>query len=557
MFKKHIVKIVFALVFIASIVVRLVNFTGNPPSLNWDEVSHGYNAYSILTTGKDEWGKSFPLIFRAFGDYKLPVYIYSSILPIAIFGLNAFAVRFVSMIAGLFALYGIYLLVKELFPDKKITLFGTQISLALLSSFLLSILPWHFFMSRPAFEANLALTLIIYGFYFLLRSKQNPVSLIISALLLGLSMHTYNSARVFVLPMLLAAIIIFKIKPKINLISIVSTIIFSLFVFLVVFQTIGGEGTARYDQVKILSENAVFQIGQKRTESTLPAPLPTLVHNRPVYFVSALAANYFSYLLPPFFTQSDGPQWQFAIPNTNMITLPIMLLLYFGTLLILINLRKEKTSQFLLAWLIFSPLAASLTADPPQAIRPIIMIPVIVIISTLALWKISQKSKTASSVLVLLTLVCFGTYLNKYFFEYPIKYSESWQFGTQEAINFAKENEDSYDKIFITKKYGEPHIFYLFSNRISPEVLQDKNITTRFYQSEWYWVDRIGKYYFVNEKDIPDSSIDSLTLESKEVVSTQNSLLITAPKHVPENAEILKTINFLDGTPAFIIVSLP
>jgi len=557
MFKKHAVKIILALIFFAAVVVRLINFTGNPPSLNWDEVSHGYNAYSVLTTGKDEWGKSFPLIFKAFGDYKLPVYIYSSILPIAIFGLNAFAVRFVSVIAGLFALYGIYLLVRQLLPDKKITLFGSEFSLALLSSFLLSILPWHFFMSRPAFEANLALTLIIYGFFFLLRSKQKPISLVFSALLLGLSLHTYNSARVFVLPMLLASIIIFRIKPKINLLSIISTVIFSFFVFLVVFQTIGGEGIARYDQVKILSENAVFQIGQKRTESSLPSPLPKLIHNRPVYFMSALASNYFSYLMPPFFTQSDGPQWQFAIPNTNMITLPIMILLYLGTILIIISLRKEKSSQFLLAWLIFSPLAASLTADPPQAIRPIIMIPVIIIISVLALWKISQKSKIFSSILVLLTIICFGTYLYKYFFEYPIKYSESWQYGTQAAVSFAKENEDKYDKIFITKKYGEPHIFYLFSNKISPDVLQDRSIATRFYQSEWYWVDRIGKYYFVNEKDIPDTAIENLTLESKEVVSTKNSLLITAPKHVPENAEILKTIYFLDGTPAFIIVSLP
>ena len=33
-----------------------------PPSLNWDEVAIGYNAYSILKTGKDEWGVPFPLL---------------------------------------------------------------------------------------------------------------------------------------------------------------------------------------------------------------------------------------------------------------------------------------------------------------------------------------------------------------------------------------------------------------------------------------------------------------------------------------------------------------
>ena len=50
--------------------LRLVALAWNPASLNWDEVSHGYNAYSILMTGKDEWGQLFPLTnFRAYGDY--------------------------------------------------------------------------------------------------------------------------------------------------------------------------------------------------------------------------------------------------------------------------------------------------------------------------------------------------------------------------------------------------------------------------------------------------------------------------------------------------------
>jgi hypothetical protein len=37
-----------------------------PGSLNWDEVSLGYNAYSLAQTGHDEWGVVLPNIFRAF-----------------------------------------------------------------------------------------------------------------------------------------------------------------------------------------------------------------------------------------------------------------------------------------------------------------------------------------------------------------------------------------------------------------------------------------------------------------------------------------------------------
>src|SRR3989339_591739 len=99
--------------------LRFYRLSDNPPSLNWDEVSHGYNAYSILHTGKDEWGVSWPLIFRAYGDYKLPAYIYLTSISEWFLGLNALAVRFVSAIGGTISIIFGYLLVKELFLGKK------------------------------------------------------------------------------------------------------------------------------------------------------------------------------------------------------------------------------------------------------------------------------------------------------------------------------------------------------------------------------------------------------------------------------------------------------
>src|SRR5689334_17239058 len=98
-------------------ILRFYRLTDTPPSLNWDETSHGYNAFSILKTGKDEWGFSLPLIFRAFGDYKLPVYIYLTVIPVWLFGLTPFAVRFISVLAGILAIPGIYLLASELFNN--------------------------------------------------------------------------------------------------------------------------------------------------------------------------------------------------------------------------------------------------------------------------------------------------------------------------------------------------------------------------------------------------------------------------------------------------------
>src|SRR6185369_14911675 len=73
---------------------RLINIKSNPPSLYWDEASIGYNAYSISLNLRDEWGKFLPIHFIAFGEFKLPVYVYSVAVFTKIFGMTEFAVRF-------------------------------------------------------------------------------------------------------------------------------------------------------------------------------------------------------------------------------------------------------------------------------------------------------------------------------------------------------------------------------------------------------------------------------------------------------------------------------
>ena len=97
-------------IIVLAIVLRLFLLTSVPPSLNWDEVSQGYTAYSILQTGKDEWGEKLPLFFRSYGEWKSAVYIYLLLPFIKVLGLNAFAVRLPSVLAGIISVYLMYLL---------------------------------------------------------------------------------------------------------------------------------------------------------------------------------------------------------------------------------------------------------------------------------------------------------------------------------------------------------------------------------------------------------------------------------------------------------------
>src|SRR3989344_3166952 len=164
--------------------LRLVWLSDFPPSLNWDEASLGYNAYSLLKTGHDEWGVAFPAIFRAFGDYKLPGYVYLAVPAVKLFGLTVPGVRLPSALAGTMLIFVTYLLARAFFSDTRISL---------LASFLVAVEPWTWFLSRVALEANLAALLIALGLLFILRRQT-----VWAVFFLGLSVWTYNSARLFV-----------------------------------------------------------------------------------------------------------------------------------------------------------------------------------------------------------------------------------------------------------------------------------------------------------------------------------------------------------------------
>ena len=77
------INILLILITLLSFLLRVVNI--NFPPLLWDEAALGYNAYSIIKTGMDEFGKFLPLIFKSFGDYKPGLYVYLAIPFVKLF----------------------------------------------------------------------------------------------------------------------------------------------------------------------------------------------------------------------------------------------------------------------------------------------------------------------------------------------------------------------------------------------------------------------------------------------------------------------------------------
>lgn len=541
------------LIFLFGLGLRLFNLASFPPALNWDEVSHGYNAYSILKTARDEWGQFLPLAnFRAYGDYPLPANLYLSLPSIALFGLNELAIRLPHALFGSLTILACFFLTQGL---------GFSSGLSLLAALLVAITPWTFFPSRFVVQSNLSVFLITTGLAFFFKRKEKSFFLPLSALFLGLSVYSYHNARIFVPLFIVVLFFLYRQewftwwqkKRKTLLTTILLLVIFFLPLIPIL---LGSEAQARATWVSIIDQGAINQIIESRLNSQLPSFLTNLFYNRPVYFLTHFLTNYLGYFSPRFLFFKGGTQYQFSVPNQGLL-FPICLPFFYlglGLLLYLGLIKKEKISQMLILWFLLGLIPAAITRGQGHVIRATTVLPLPQVFVSLGVFQtfkfLEKKIKKSGLILVIVFLLIIFlslfNYLSIYFGSYARDYSWSWQYGYKQAVKFIENHYQDYDKILITKKYGEPHEFLLFYLQWDPAAYRNDPHLVRYFKTDWYWVDAFDKFVFVNDWEIKEK----ITCEEKAC------LLITSPGNYPEGWHIIETINFLNGQPAFEILEI-
>lgn len=539
------------IILVSTVILRFYDLLLVPPSLNWDEVSHGYNAYSILKNGSDEWGVSWPTIFRAYGDYKLPLYVYLTAVSEAVFGINGFAVRLPSALAGLITVIFTYQLASSLFTQK----------VGLMSAFLVAVVPWTLFLSRVGLEANLALAFFTAGAYFLFR-RPDRINFILAAFFLGSLMWTYNSYRIFV--PLLAVYLCFVHRENLRAghfrKHFLAVVIFLLLAGGAVWQMVNPEGQARYSLVSLLDEGAISQIERLRNSSDLWPIAARIFYNKATYFGFNFARNYLTHLAPQFLFIDGGTHYQFSVPGTSLLYLVNLPFFYLG--LFLVVKGKNKVGLFLLGWLLLAPIPAAVTRETPHVLRSITLLPAPMILIALGFWNFFSRVNIAKYTKRLVVGLYFGIilvllsdYLFNYFGPYSRNYSWAWQYGYRQIVEYTKNNYENYDQVIVTKKYGEPHEFFLFYWPWDPQKYKNDPNLERYAQSNWYWVDSFDKLVFVNDWEIPkNDNIGWKTERDRSINISIKTLLITSPGTYPQGWKKLETVNFLDKKPAFDIL---
>ncbi|MBI2268197.1 MAG: phospholipid carrier-dependent glycosyltransferase [Candidatus Blackburnbacteria bacterium] len=562
----------FALLFLIVIFglgLRLYNISDVPPSLNWDEVSHGYNAYSILRTGRDEWGKQFPVTnFRAYGDYPLPLNLYFLIPSVAVFGLTEFGIRFPHVILGTLTIISSFFLAYGVARRRVV---------GFLVALLVAIEPWYVFPSRFVLQSNMSVFLIITSMALFFNREKHRIFLPLAAFLLGLTLFAYHSTRIFS-PLLLLAVIfiyrpdLFKCLKKESVLSMILWGVASVFFLSLPVILLNNEARARANWVFLIDQGAVNKIIESRSNSHLPPILVKAVYNRPVYFIKAFSQRYVEYFSPEFLFYKGGTHYQFSVPDTGLLYKINLPFFYLGLFCIICAaLKRKKDYIFVTVWFLLAPIPASITQEHFAVLRSTTFLPLpqlsVALGFLFGLDLIKRKfgrgevsGKVAVTLYVALLLIELEGYLTVLFTEYNQKYSWAWQYGYKQVAEYAKQRYGNYDKFIVTKKYGEPHEFFLFYLHYDPRKYMNDLGTVRYFKSDWYWVDGFDKFYFLNDWNVVgDTGTDGGTefvLESGGTVDCRmlRCLMITSPGNYPLGWRLVETIYFLDGKTAFEIL---
>ncbi len=533
-------------------ILRFWNLGGVPPSASLDEASIGYNAYSVLKTGGDEYGE-FPFISqRGYDDWRRSTYLFLVVPSVALFGLNAAAVRLPAVILSILTVWATYRIVLLLF--SKHSEFSSNV--ALLASFLLAISPWHIYISRLGHESNACLSFLVFGVLFFLKgqNKKRWVLILVSMIFFTLSMASYYSGQAFI-PLFVAGLFFIFRKSLFGMILKDKRTFISFFVFVILLVPIlwaifSPKALVRFQGTSTFKPEAHSETFRKRVELRNKAVesndiVGTIIYNRHLFPVQVFVEGYIAHLKPQWlFMNSSGEP--FKVPNMGLLYLWEIPFIATGIVgLLFSRVLDGKVKKLVFLWFFLAPLPASIATQAPHAMRSYNFLPTWQIFTALGLvylfYKLQKFKIFALFSFALLVIFSLSTFYKNYFIVFPKEQSSSFQYAIKEAIDYVNLNKDNYDKIVFSnrKNLYQSYMFYLFYSKYDPSLYQKLGGT-------------VSGGYAENHK------FDNLFFEPvnfKEDNRSKGALYIGNQNEFSKNVNPIKTFRNLNGEEAIIVVA--
>jgi 4-amino-4-deoxy-L-arabinose transferase-like glycosyltransferase len=539
------------------------------PALNADEAAIGYNAYSLLQTGKDEHGNSWPIHFQSFNDYKPGLYVYIVMPFVAVLGLNEWAVRIPNAALGVLTTLIVYFLVKKLLPiSRKYSIFNFQFSIEELAALFIAISPWHIHFSRGGWEVNTATFFITAGLLFFLKGLHSKKYIALSVLAFVMSLYTYHAARIIV-PLLGIGLIFFYWRDlwkekKYVLMSGASGILFIIPLFV---DLLGPAGISRAAGVGLFADTGPLnRINEQRGEHHEFKSVSTkLLHNKATNYGLAFLENWTDHYHGEFLFSNGDVIQRNKVPETGQTYLISLVFFLVGIYAIAsssfprrresiqINAQNEfRGWKIILWWFLVAPLAAALTFQSPHALRAQNMVVPFEIINALGLYTIltwfKENIKIKSFMLFVYCLLfialswSFGRYLHEYYIHMAKEYPFSSQYGVKELVSYLSTPENSNKRVLVTDRYDQPYILFLFYTKYPPAKFQLEHTLTARDQFGFSTVRSFDRYNFW-PIDFENARRDY-----------PNSLIVGTDEEIPKEGNIVKKVYGSNGYLYFEVV---
>jgi 4-amino-4-deoxy-L-arabinose transferase-like glycosyltransferase len=427
---------------LAAAALRLWGLARLPPGPFVDEAYTVYDAFSILQTGRDLWGTRLPVYFPSWGgDAVEGLYRYLCVPFVAALGPGALSARLPAALAGTLAVLFTYMLGRRLLGPWP----GCAAAL------LLALSPWHVAFSRIAFRGILLPTLAVAAAWAAAAAAgmgqggRRPRRWIVAAVLLGLTVYTYSTAKLFV--PLFVVLLAWVFRDEIRRRPVAAAGVAGLVVLMAVpalLSTFGGRGQVRFERISVFRPSATEAAAEALSRDH---PWLGAAARAPAVATAwRLGSNYVSHFRPDFLLLRGDTNLRHSPSGIGQLLWPEAILLALGVGLAL--WRRSRVDLWLLGWMLLGPVADSLTTDRvPNALRALAMLPAVqllagsgvaALLTGMAGWGRNLVLTVTAAGAILLG-VDEGRFLRAYAGPYAAVSAPYWNAGYPEAVRWMAE----------------------------------------------------------------------------------------------------------------------
>jgi hypothetical protein len=362
----------------------------NPPGFFIDESSIAYNAHTVAEGGRDEHGEAWPLYFRAFGDYKNPVYVYLLAAVFRVTGPGVAAARLLSAALGVLAALALGLLGARVTERRAVGLLTFMTAL---------LTPWLFELSRLVLEVAaypLAVALVL---LCVRRASEREAWTLSDAAALAASLalvtYTYSTGRLYGPLLALGLVLLATTRARLRGLLMTWALYALAFVPLLVYQLRHPEAlTKRFSYLTYITPETAY--GEAAWE-----------------FAGHFAANLSPRLM---FFEGDPNEYQIVhLRGAAPFAGAVFALVLVGVWLALKGARRDGWQRFLLYGLAASVVPASLTNDYFHMLR-LAALPVFVVALAAHGWGwLAVQGRRAALVFLAVLVLAQGAYFRVWY----------------------------------------------------------------------------------------------------------------------------------------------